>query len=359
MIRITFITLTLMHSIILFSQEKENKINPFNFSGSYVGDCLGNMYGGLNNGAAFLGMANISLSFSTQEANWWNGGVLYINGCNTHRISPNYELFGDFQTLCNIDADETTFFHELWYSQKINNFEFIIGVQDLNKNFASSNNGSLFINSSFGIPSVISDNIPAPIFPCTRFGFSMVWNINNEISWLGSAYDVSDGILSITEVQFKTNFFNYLGEYKVGTYAFNSHEYPKKISNYGIYAIADQTLWKESEEKRIEMFTQVSISPKRINEHYLYLGGGINFYGLIENRANDSFGLAIANARLSELNNSNRIYRNETAIELYYNYNITENISIQPDLQYIISPCGSEDVLENCFAGILRMKIEF
>ena len=66
--------------------------------------------------------------------------------------------------------------------------ELKFGLQDLNAEFANSDNGALFINSSFGIPSVIPDNVPAPVFPLTAVGLSLQWNVTEFLGWKGIVY---------------------------------------------------------------------------------------------------------------------------------------------------------------------------
>ena len=62
------------------------------------------------------------------------------------------------------------------------------GLQDLNAEFANTDNASYYINSSFGIPSTIPENVPSPIFPITAIGLSVNWDINDNFSWKNIIY---------------------------------------------------------------------------------------------------------------------------------------------------------------------------
>lgn len=53
------------------------------------------------------------------------------------------------------------------------------------------------------------------------------------------------------------------------------------------------------------------------------------------------------------------MHKHETTIEAYYKAQITENIFLQPDIQYVINPSGSDIKLENSFVGILRLGLNF
>ena len=63
--------------------------------------------------------------------------------------------------------------------------------------------------------------------------------------------------------------------------------------------------------------------------------GDIVYRGLISCRDEDVIGAGVAWARL---NRSGTLQ--ETAIELFYKARITPWMSLQPDLQYIVSPSG-------------------
>jgi porin len=41
-----------------------------------------------------------------------------------------------------------------------------------------------------------------------------------------------------------------------------------------------------------------------------------------------------------------------------YHFNVTENLYIRPDLQYIVNPAGSGQKLKNAFLGIFRFGFE-
>lgn len=379
----TFLSVVLLSSFVFMqtkAQTDKPKSDPFSFETSYVGDFVGNASGGIKTGTAYLGMANIILGFETEKAGWWKGGSFFINGAALHGESPSEKLIGDFQIASNIDAGEHTYMHELWYKQQIGNIEFTIGLQDLNVDFAASENGSMYINSSFGIAPVISDNVPVPIFPLTGLGISFKWNIADKISLLGAAFDGcpsdfsenkynlnwtlndEEGLLTIGELQYETK-KNLTGVYKIGYYyhtGLSETDENTGIStavfnhNYGLYLIGDQTIWKKNEHKKIDLFAQLAFSPGDVNAHNYYIGGGMNYFGIFDAAGNDALGLAFAAAGFH-----NGMHKHETTIEAYYKAQLTENISIQPDIQYIINPSGSDEKKGNALVGFVRLGINF
>ena len=362
------------------SSQKPQK--AFTTEASYTGDICTNMFGGITTGIKYLGMANLKVGFDTQNARLWKGGQFFVNGAVTHGQSPTEFLVGDFQAVSNIDAGDHIYIHELWYKHQFKRFELTFGLQDLNIEFAGSDNGSMFINSSFGIPSLIADNIPAPIFPLTAPGITGKVHFTDNISLTAAIYDgcptafehnvyntnwhlcAEDGTLILSELDWSTDLFQLPGTYKAGYYF---HSGLKETdpetgetsevfdANYGVYFIADQTVWEKADsEQNIGVFAQLALSPANINNHHYYAGGGINYFGISKKQPEDALGIAVACAGF------NKSYKkNETTIEAYYKKQIGENFSIQPDLQYVIHPAGTDEILPNALVCILRFNISF
>jgi porin len=358
------------------------RMNYFFTEASYTGDICTNIFGGITTGTKYLGMANLKLGFDTEIAGLWKGGQFFINGAATHGKSPSEFLVGDFQTVSNIDAGDHIYIHELWYKHQFKRFEITFGLQDLNVEFAATDNGSLFINSSFGIPPVISDNIPAPIFPLTALGITSKIEITDNILLSAAVYDGcptafehnlyntnwhlsnNDGTLVLSELAWSKEFFQLPGTYKAGYYFHSgltetdpeTGVYAEVFdNNYGFYFIADQTVWQKSgSDQSIGVFAQLALSPASINTHHYYLGGGLNYCGISKKQPNDALGLAFACAGFDH-----KIRKNETTIEMYYKKQICENLFFQPDVQYVINPAGTEAELPNALVGLLRFNIAF
>ncbi|MFA7290404.1 MAG: carbohydrate porin [Melioribacteraceae bacterium] len=348
---------------------------------TYTGDFASNLSGGYKRGATFLGMANLKIGFETKNLGLWNGGEFFINGASTHGGMPSSELIGDLQVASNIEAGNMIYLHELWFKQSFENSEYAIGLLDLNADFVTSEYASSFINSSFGIPSMISNNIPLPIFPMTALGFTAKLSLSESIQLLSAIYDgmpdysnnnqynlkwelnKGDGVLLISELQFSSDLFDLPAQIKSGVY-YHTKLYEidettnEKIDifnkNYGFYVICDQMIKNYSETNRIGVFTQVAVSPSKINRHNYYIGGGINCFGVFDNSGTDAFGLAFAYAGFYHAD-----FENETTIELFYKKEITSNLTIQPDIQYIINPMGMGRKLNNALAAFLRFGIDF
>ncbi|MDD4921559.1 MAG: carbohydrate porin [Bacteroidales bacterium] len=366
---------------ICAGERSESQGSPLSFEASYIGDGLANFSGGLKKGATYLGLANLGLFFDTQKAGLWKGGQFCIVGANTHGGTPSESLIGDFQIASNIEAGDLTYIHELWYRQSFGKLSTILGVQDLNAQFASSENAGLFLNSSFGIHSTISNNIPSPIFPLTALGWQFQYDFSEKVSGKVAIFDglpegfkhhtyniswkldPNEGYLLVSEFSLADLASAKLpGLYKLGVYYHNHYglsnifdaEERQDHQNYGFYLVADQSLYKGIDGRSLSVFAQASLSPQSKNTNSSYLGMGLNYSGLLQGRTEDVLGLAVARAGFK-----NSVYPNETTMELTYKAQLTDHVYIQPDIQYVIRPSGTDEKLENALVGALRFGLDF
>lgn len=379
---IALIFLNCFRSELTFCQEPErDKKSLLNFNASYIGDVVTNFSGGIKKGTRYLGLANFRLGLSTESIGLWKGGEFFINGANAHGGDPSAELVGDFHVISNIETDDLTYLHELWFKQVIGNLEISLGLQDLNTEFVSTAFGGIFLNSTFGTPSTIASNIPSPIFPLTAVGVSVKLNIAEQhalklafFDGLPTSFtenphnlrwtiDEEEGIFAITEYSLSGKISGFDGAYRAGIYYHSqtpvseNEEPPGGIEKYnsGFYLIADQELWKDADGTgQLGFFGQLAISPERINTHHLYTSAGLTYKGIFNSRPGDEAGLAFNRTQIRD-----KSYGNECVIEFTYKAQVFENMFIQPDLQFVLNPGGSGQGLNNAFAGLLRFGLIF
>lgn len=354
----------------LQAQEDSSKnVSPFTANFSYVGDVVSNFSGGIKKGTTYLGLLNVKAGFDTEAAKWWKGGQLFVNVGNTHGGQPSANLVGDFQGVSNIEAGNLTFLYELWYKQTIGKVDVTLGLQDLNADFATSEYGGLFTNSSFGIHSSIADNVSSPIFPLTALGVNISWRISDAFLWESAIFDgtpddfqvnpynihwklnMNQGFMAVTEFQIHRSLIpGKQGHYKFGAY-FHEHDdtIDAEQKNRGFYFVGDQQL-----SDKWAVFSQIGLSPKSLNNHNHYYSLGLNAKGLIAARPDDQFGIAIAYAGIDHSTAGS-----ETAVELTYQLELNKHIYLRPDIQYVINPAGTGTKLDNALVGFLRLGVNF
>lgn len=341
---ITFIILGVNN---LFAQN-----NSLNFNAEYTGDFLYNV-GGLKNGGGYLGYAKIGMG-----ADLWQGASLYVGGGTTHGIVPTEMFIGDYQVANNIEAGNYAFMEHLSLQQSLGKFSFKIGLQDMNENFASLDAAGEYVNSSFGIHPALSSNMSVAIFPLTGLGAEFHYDINDNWHIQAAVYDgeipsfednqynlnwnvnKNEGALFIAETQYIMD----KGTYELGAFY---HTAEKK---YGVYANMEQEVWSNG-TRNLKPFAQVSFANGEMKcDNYLHLAAGLNLEAVFSKESNDMMGLAFTSVILTDK-------KAETAIELFYQYQVSDNFMIKPDVQYIINPAGMDFTVDNALVGMLRFAI--
>jgi porin len=356
----------------IISAEREE---PFSYNVSYIGDVTSNFSGGMKKGTLYLGMANIKIGLETEPLGWWSGGQLSINLANTHGAMPSRDFIGDYQKVSSIEAGDHAYIQELWFKQTLSELQFIVGVQDVNVEFARNSSGSLFLNGSFGILPTISGNIPSSVFPLTSLGFTVVWFSSDHMTWRAALYDglptafehnpynikwdlrQSEGIINLLEAEY------FLGKetmYKIGIYhhdhLFTSEQERQELvyeHNVGVYGVTDVRIYtKEDHTSVVHLFAQAGFSSRVINENYWYGGLGVRVAGVFADPVKDEAGFAVAHAGMRSLND-------ETTIELTYWRHFSDHLYLQPDIQFIFHPAGAPMRLQNSFVGTVRFRLQF
>lgn len=344
-------------------QAQNKKESPWDFMAVYKGDIAGGI-GGKQSGFGYLGYGSIGVSFNMEKAGWWKGGSITLSGGTTHGVCPSEQWLGDVLIADNIEAGNHAFMQELYYSQTLGKVTITAGIHDFNAMYAYSDHAGLFLNSSFGINSVLSANFGVPIFPLTSWGLNVNWNMSRYVSWQLGAYDTpldfednpynirwrftpqKGGVLA-TEFTFNAYIHDSLeGVVKVGV------AYHTAMQNYEVHVCGEQHFWKRG-ERDMSVFVMAAYSPKKMSENYVDVSMGLHFKGVFSACGHDILGVG---ATMAWLNDD---YRRETVVELTYRYDINEHIYLQPDIQYIMHPSSAYQYVDNALYMVLRAGIEF
>lgn len=96
--------------------------------------------------------------------------------------------------------------------------------------------------------------------------------------------------------------------------------------------------------------------PDDRNQVDLYIGG-MHYRGLMPSREDDTFGLAVAHASISDdLYAAKEIDSHETAVELTYRAQVFPWLAIQPGVQIIPNP-RADSSLDKAVVSLLRFQI--
>jgi porin len=142
--------------------------------------------------------------------------------------------------------------------------------------------------------------------------------------------------------------------------------------NGGIYAVADQTVWR-GKESSLNLFVRGGFAPSDRNLVSYYIDAGAGLKGPLPGRPDDvlTFGFAYArigkNAAAADQDTVPAVIVRdyEAVFELNYALQVAPWWTVQPDLQYIVHPNGGQSPtdptvrLDNAFVVGMRSTIKF
>ena len=306
----------------------------------------------------YLGSVNSSLTLELSKLKIGRGQV-FVSSQAIHGRGINVFGLGAVQTPSSLDNPTFTKLVEAFYSDSYlkDRLSIKAGRQYADSQFDATENGTEFVNSSYGhIPTV-----PLPTYPYPSLGGSVWYTPAARISAgvgvykgdYASVQDPSDaaatpslkGAFTIAEVQWKPlgNQAAHSTVVRVGTWQQGSGAWlatqgvvtaKDPVRNYGVYATADYSFGRRSEEHRAPgIFFQWGWAPADRNAISGYWGAGIAYPGVISRRKQDSAGLGATQVRLST-------GERESVVEMFYKWQANKYFFVQPDLQWVHSPSG-------------------
>ena len=383
------------------------KKDGVSFTPVYSGEVVGNPSGGAKQGVISDGLFDLILELDLDAM---SGGAIpdtifhaesfYIYGAG---LSDRY--VGDFSNTSGIAAPNKLQINELWVQKAFWDKKLTLkaGNLEIDTDFFQSNSAALFLNSTFGPFTLLANNVQdAPSYPLASPGLRFqilpdprfyaeagVYELNHNFNptvdtneGIRSSLNGRDGFLVMMETGFllnqRPNDKGLQGAYRIGAFldTANFTPYASQVAfaqgtgslqsagpDYGIYGIIDQQIYAK-DSRIISFFVRSGGAPSDINFVDYYVDGGFNFTGFVPGRCNDVAGLAVARSHVSrdfsaaEVALGNPPSSAETAIEGTYKIQLSPWWSVQPDVQYIVTPSGVEGSRNATVLG-LRTSVAF
>ncbi|HET8551662.1 MAG TPA: carbohydrate porin [Gammaproteobacteria bacterium] len=349
--------------------------DPIDFGADYTQDFLYNAAGGLNRGGGAPGIVHFNGTFDSGS-----GNVVYADMLGTFGGSISNQV-GDRQGVSNVAAHNTFKLYKAWYQHSFgaSGVSARLGLQDYAALFNMLGPAQLFLNSSFGTDPTISQVAPS-IFPTTALGAVVRWQSASGFYAMGGVYDgvpgepghpagthiawhSHDGAFSALELGLAANTQRPCKVAVGGWY--RSTDYVDALgrprsSDGGVYAIGSVRVAGGPARPATSLFLQVGRARGDRNPLHGYVGAGVTVAGPIAGRPDDTFGFGVARAATSDL--FRRVTAApaaaETAIELSYQAVLTPRFVLQPDVQYVVHPGGTERI-DNAWVIGMRVAYEW
>jgi len=344
------------------------------FEPVYYGEVFSNTRGGIstNNATRYQALLDLAveLDFETVGIPW--PGRFVLRGQNTHGRGLSQDFIGDFQTVSNIDSfDNIMQISVYWWEVSLpeGNVMSRLGKQDVNTEFLVIDLAQDFIHSSFGL----TPSAGLPSYPAPSMAAVVLADLTQSIRLKTGLWDLlADGggwgfsgnevTLTIAELEHQYTLLDGTlpGAIDLGIlYASGGEALGLSIpSIFSYYIQFEQLVYRENpcheaDSQGLGIFASYAprfpsrpIPVTAISEAFF---GGVVYSGLIHGRDEDVAGMGAAWARLNQGG-----AMEETAIEVFYKAQITPSMSVQPDIQYVVSPSG---IYRDALAVGLRFQL--
>jgi porin len=385
----------------------ELKNDGVSFTPIYTADCFGNPSGGARKGLVFDGLFDLELNLDLGilTNGFLKDTTFSTNADYIYGPSLTDQYVGGISESSSIYAYNSLRLQELWVQKLFwdKKLSIKIGNQSVDNEYFQSNSASLFISGTFGAFTFFENNIAGPpAYPLAAPGVRIQFLPSAETYVMAGVYgkddnsnpatnnlngtrfplDSGSGMLIMSEAGYLLNQGpsnkGLQGAYRVGSFvdtgnhttftsqansANGTGALKSAGTNYGVYGVLDQQIYNLNDEI-ISFFVRSGGAPSNTNFIDYYAEGGFNFAGFVPSRANDVGGLAVARSHVSnDYSNSQVAQRGssfsaETIIEATYKAQVAPWWSIQPDVQYVLTPGGVQSSHDAIILGI-RTTVAF
>ena len=327
-------------------------------SATYIADDIGNVSGGVKRGAIHLGRLDLGFDADLEKIVGWSGAKLHANMFAIYGRGLSRDYIRNLATISETEARPDTRLYEAYIEQTFLDgaLDIRVGQQATDVEFFDSQTDDLFVNSTFGWPTIMSANLPAggPSPPIAVPGIRVKGQVSESVTAYaaifngdparpgpndpqfrdthGLAFRVSDPPWVIGQVRwdyalgvagmslpgnFTPGAWHHFGQFndQRTTSEGRSLADPNgsgtaasRRGNDGFFLVVEQTLYRPSSvtEKGVSAsvpgitaFARVAYSPPDRNLVQLYIDGGVGFVGLVPGRPKDRFGLGVAYIQIS------------------------------------------------------------
>jgi porin len=372
------------------------------FNGTYIGETLGSVSGGIRTGAIYTGRLDLGTDIDLEKVVGWNGAKFHANIFQIHGNGLSRDYIGNLMLVSGVEALPSTRLYEMWIEQSLLGGKLLVrvGQQPSDVEFIDSKYDDIFANSALGWPGITGVILPSggPSPPLAVPGIRLKAQLSDRITAYFAVFDgdaappgpedpqiknphgllfrVNDPPWFISQVKYGFDLGASAlpgsvavgGWYHMGTFdsqrltadgvsladPTGSGEPAQLRRNRGVFAVYEQMLSRSTldPEKGIGFFTRVSVSPSDRNLISFYMDGGLQFSGFSESRPNDKFGVAATYARISDgarqFDRDVQIFTGvaspvrdyEAIVEVTYLAEVKTGFVVQPLFQYVMHPAG-------------------
>lgn len=342
----------------------------------------------------YSGMLDYGVQLDLEKLVGWPGATVQTLWLWIHGNAIEESLQDDLLISSDLAGFNTFRMLDLWFQQNLldEKISLRLGQFTADSEFVRSACSGLFLNRSLGWPALLAANLPGggPSVPLATLGFRLAvhptdWLTLQSAIFQGNVYDQKTnpygflwnlngdvGFFLINEVQVRWNSApdsaGLPGQIKAGFWtqtgqSANPLAGSTQSANFGGYLVFDHMLYRETlftesksegkalspvpSEQGLAGFGRIGFAPPERGIVDFYFDAGLVYTGLIPTRDRDRLGLAFAYGQLSSGASEVPTFRDsygdgcQMVLEATYQAQITPWMTVQPNVQFIISP-GSQ-----------------
>ncbi len=367
---------------------------PLTLSLDYKVDLSGVVSGGQQRGGRVLDNLTVAADLDLDRAVGWRGGALHLELLSNSGGTPG-ALAGNLQGVDNIEVGRPSAkLFQAYVEQALagGRANLRLGLSDLNSEFYAADSAGLLLAPAFGIGSELAATGPAgpSIFPSTalsaRLRLAPSDNSYVQAAVLnaragvpgdpgGPDWSFDDGVLAIVEAGWTGPKAGGGDRIAIGVWSYSQKAddiretdglgQPLQRRSQGVYAIAEHDLagaWTGG--RTTTGFIKLGVSDGRTSDFSGGWQAGVLIEKPLASRPDSLLSFGVSQAWISP--GAVKTLRDaggdathlETQFELTWSDKLSEHVTLQPDLQYIVSPGGDRSVDNALVAGV-RLGIGF
>ena len=359
----------------------------YDFTFEYIGETISNT-GGTKSGTEYQGLGYAALEIDAEIAFGWAGTKLLVSTMWIHGASPGNNI-GNELPVSNIDAYVGLRLHEVYLEKDFGKLNLKLGSLLADGDFVASMYRETLINDSFGQNVAWSANAlnGGPAYFAAGPGVRLRYDFTDAYYaqagvYDGDMFDDAGGDTAINQhgLHFELgNGQGWASLYQIGYNGFNvsdgadlpgwyrvtlwqhSTEYDKNNGikgngNMGVFISADKLVYREGGDQGLGLFGRVGMAERDRSRFHLTVDAGFSYTGLFEGRDEDILAMGLIWGKHSKDITTTKSH--ETVVELTYQYQVSQSVFLQPDIQWIHRPSGDSSI-DDAWAFGLRFGLTF
>ncbi len=162
------------------------------FTFTYYGDALGDLSGGAKQGIGYSGRFGIVVDADFEKLVGWSGAAFHASIHQIHGSGLSANNLENLMVVSGIEAPASSRLFNLWIEQKLgSNTNLRLGQITAAQEFLVSQNANLFVNSTFGWPTLPAQDLPSgsPAYPEATPGARLKFTPSAQLTIMAAIFN--------------------------------------------------------------------------------------------------------------------------------------------------------------------------